>query len=128
MSTMLSLARQGLNTLAAAELSRQVQQQGVCRGAGDPDAWFPPEPNRSGGESKEVWQARRAAYEQTAQRLCSDCPARAACLLLALQEEAKLPRTWVHGIRGARAPWQRLAMLRSSKRRSRADQAAEGAA
>ncbi|MCP2365779.1 hypothetical protein HD597_012883 [Nonomuraea thailandensis] len=125
---MLSLARQDLNTLAAAELSRQVQQQGVCRTADDPDAWFPPEPNRSGRESKEAWQARRAAYEQTAERLCGGCPARAACLELALQEEAKLPRTWVHGVQGGKAPWQRQAMLRSRTRHSRAGQAAAGVA
>jgi hypothetical protein len=128
MPYMVSFVGQDLNTLATAELTRQVQQQSLCRRADNPDAWFPPEPNRSGGESKEAWAARRAAYEKTAERRCAGCPVAAACLELALREEAKLPRTWTHGIRGAKAPWQRQAILRSRKRRSRADQAAEGVA
>lgn len=110
-----------------AELARNVTTRGACVGTATPDAWFPPEPVRSGSESAETVAARRGDYENTARALCAGCPVLAECLELALREETGLPRTWIHGIRGGTAPWRRENIIESRKRRiRRADrQAAE---
>lgn len=91
------------------QLRRTVIRFGVCVGAPQPDMWFPPEP-----APHEI--ARRARYEGIARMLCADCPVKAECLSLALWEERDLPSWDVHGIRGARAPWQRARMQRANRR------------
>ncbi|WP_068929337.1 WhiB family transcriptional regulator [Planobispora rosea] len=111
-------------TLPTAALSRAVTTRGACLDSSNPDAWFPPEPNPSGGESPEALAIRRADYEHTARQLCGPCPVRAQCLELALREEHDLPQTWFHGIRGGKAPWQRRSMVRR-RRQAAARQIAE---
>lgn len=89
-----------------------------------PRRLVPPEPARSGSEPTDAIAARRADYENVARALCADCPLRAECLELALREEHDLPRTWVHGIRGGTAPWQRARLI-VRRRRIAAQQSAE---
>jgi hypothetical protein len=96
-------------------LARQVTRQGDCVGSTDPDRWFPPEPVNPGGGST-AYLAAREVYEERALQLCRPCPVRAACLELALREEIKIPRTWIHGIRGGIAPWQRHNLIRNRQR------------
>jgi hypothetical protein len=101
------------------KLRQTVNRYGICVGSPDPDAWFPPEPTQGGAEHADAVEARRAAYEQTALNLCGDCPVRAECLTLALHEEDELPRSWIHGVRGGTAPWQRWQMRRYRRRVAR---------
>jgi hypothetical protein len=124
MRNMLSLLGQETNTLASSDLSYLVRTFGICVGSPDPDAWFPPEPTVGGNVSAEALAVRRANYEDTAGARCAGCPVLAECLELALREEGNLPRTWIHGIRGGTAPWRRLNMIQSRKRRT-ARQAAQ---
>jgi hypothetical protein len=98
------------------KLRQVVNRYGICVGSPDPDAWFPPEPIRSGHDDADAVAARKVAYEQTAKTLCAGCTVRNECLALALQEEADLPRTWIHGVRGGTAPWERQNMRRSRQR------------
>lgn len=105
-------ARQPIEALRQLTMTR-----GDCIGATDPDAWFPREPPH-GVESSKAVQESREVYEATARQLCGGCPVRAECLELALREEAGLPRTWLHGIRGGTAPWTRENIIRSRKRRA----------
>ncbi|MFC6582070.1 WhiB family transcriptional regulator [Planomonospora parontospora] len=123
---MLSFPCPESNPPTTTDLSSLVTAHGTCVDAPDPDAWFPHEPNPTGGLSPESLATRRAAYEDVARELCADCPVRAQCLELALREEYDLPRTWFHGIRGGKAPWQRCAMVYNRRRRAR--QAARPAA
>jgi hypothetical protein len=95
---------------------RAVNQYGICVGSADPDAWFPPEPIRSGHDDADAVAARKASYEQTAKTLCAGCPVRNECLALALREEADLPPSWIHGVRGGTAPWERQNMRRNRQR------------
>lgn len=104
------------NTLSdLQELRLTVMKLGACRGAPDPDAWFPDDEPAWGDHSPEA-EAARATYEETARALCRGCPVRALCLELALHEERELPRSWIHGVRGATTPWQRLRIRRSRRR------------
>lgn len=102
------------NTLSRLRLATTTR--GACLRAPDPDAWFPPEPKQGGAESAQAVEARRAEYVATAQTLCHGCPVLAECLELALHEEQDLPRTWIHGIRGGKAPWQRANILQYRRR------------
>ncbi|MBB2742896.1 UNVERIFIED_ORG: hypothetical protein FHR35_002718 [Microbispora rosea subsp. rosea] len=97
-------------------LTRRVVTRGACVGTKEPDAWFPPEPTPQRNEPVEALIAKREQYEALAQQLCKPCPVRAECLELALREEAQLPRTWLHGIRGGTAPWQRLNLIVQRRR------------
>ena len=100
----------------AADMRRLVIKFGDCVGNSDPDQWFPPEPTKGGAESQEAYEARRAEYERIAATLCAGCPVRVECLELALHEEADLPRSWIHGVRGGLAPWRRYQMRRYRRR------------
>lgn len=124
MRSMIPFPSTDVAVLPTATLSRRVLNAGACVGSSNPDAWFPPEPARSGSEPTDAIAARRADYENTARALCADCPMRAECLELALREEHDLPRTWVHGIRGGTAPWQRARLI-VRRRRIAAQQSAE---
>ncbi len=99
-----------LTKTEAADLARIVRSDGDCVGSPNPDAWHPDEPRKGGAESQEAYEARKATYEYVAADLCASCPVKAECLELALDEEATLPRSWVHGVRGGLAPWQRHQM------------------
>jgi hypothetical protein len=102
--------------MTTATLALDVITSGACVGSTDPDAWFPPEPAQGGNVSAEAVAMRRADYENTARSLCGGCSVQAECLELALREESNLPRTWIHGIRGGTAPWQRENLIRYRKR------------
>lgn len=108
-----------LTPTEVAELRWTVVWFGDCIDAPDPDAWHPEEPRKGGTESQEAYEARRAQYERTAKDLCADCPVRVECLRLALDEEYDLPRSWIHGVRGGKAPWQRYQMRRTIRRNAR---------
>ena len=96
----------------ADRLSAAVTKHGKCVGSSTPDAWFPPEPDHYTQESA---RARRR-YEEHARRLCSGCPVQLHCLEMALRAEAALPLTWIHGIYGGTAPWQRARIIRYRRR------------
>ncbi|MET8140004.1 WhiB family transcriptional regulator [Sphaerisporangium sp. NPDC005288] len=110
------------------DLHRRVLAGGLCVGTEEPDAWFPREPPEFTGGSAEALAEKRAAYEAIALDLCGPCPVRAECLELALREEIVLPRTWVHGIRGGTAPWQRLNLIRQRQRAAQRKAAGAGRA
>ncbi|GIH22522.1 hypothetical protein Aph01nite_08320 [Acrocarpospora phusangensis] len=96
------------------ELRLTVMAYGTCRGTTNPDAWFPDEPDWE-DDSQEATEAR-GTHKQTARMLCGGCPVRAECLEAALAEEQLLPRSAIHGIRGARSAWERLKLRRSRQR------------
>ncbi|MCT9932474.1 WhiB family transcriptional regulator [Planotetraspora sp. A-T 1434] len=107
------------------ELRWTVTTFGTCAKSSTPDAWFPPEPplwaTPRANEPVDVLTAQwekdaRAEYEEFAQALCKGCPVQAECLELALREEETLPRSEIHGVSGAAAPWQRWQMRRNRRR------------
>jgi hypothetical protein len=106
---------------STAVLRRCVAVKGACVGTSNPDAWFPSEPPQFNGDTPEALADKRAAYEEVARTLCGTCTVRAECLELALREEAVLPRTWLHGVRGGTAPWQRLNLIRQRQRAAQRD-------
>lgn len=119
MSHIFAPAPGSVRTQPTSVLATRVVRYGMCVGATDPDAWFPPEPSPHSGEPPEAVRARRTEYEAVARRLCGDCPVRAECLELALREEYDLPRTRFHGIRGAATPWERRNMVHNRRRTAR---------
>ena len=108
-----------LTPTEVADLRWTVVWFGDCVDAPDPDAWHPDEPRKGGAETQEAYESRKATYEYVAADLCAGCPVKAECLTLALDEEVDLPRSWIHGVRGGLAPWQRYQKLRTIRRHAR---------
>jgi len=102
----------GVLSTPADRLSAAVIKHGACVGSPNPDDWFPPEPDHNTQESARA----RQRYEEHARRLCSGCPVQMQCLEYALRIEAALPLTWIHGIYGGTAPWQRARIIRYRRR------------
>lgn len=95
--------------LTMSQLTGIVNSSGLCSGTPDDDRWHPDvEPKTDHG---------RAEYEANARKACVGCPAKAACLLLALRTESR-PKVKSHGVWGGTAPWERERMLRRIKRRA----------
>ncbi|GAA2532295.1 WhiB family transcriptional regulator [Pilimelia columellifera] len=86
-------------------LSDLVAEQGKCVGAGvnaENDPWFPV--TQLPGE-----------LEAQARLACSGCPVVASCLEMTLRMEQGLRRMEVEGLFGARAPHERIALLRARR-------------
>ncbi|GAA5038585.1 WhiB family transcriptional regulator [Actinopolymorpha pittospori] len=87
-------------TLRALEQATLVE--GHCRRPdANPDAWFPE-------------RQSSAFLESEAERLCRDCPVRAACLELAIRTEAQGLEPW--GIWGGTTPTRRRLLVQARLR------------
>ena len=106
------IADSGVTCTPTTDLYQTVIEHGACVDSPNPDDWFPPEPDHNTQESARA----RQRYEEHARRLCSGCPVQMQCLEYALRIEAALPLTWIHGIYGGTAPWQRARIIRYRRR------------
>lgn len=73
-------------------------EQAACRDDPDLEKWFPTLKGHNLHESPGVREAKAT---------CNECPVQAECLAAAMREEASLPSSSRHGIRGGLLPQER---------------------
>jgi Transcription factor WhiB len=92
--------------LADEALQRRVAAAAKCAGSCDDEVWFP---------SSMLGHSAQDKYAAHARAACLGCPVAEECLELALRAE-DAHGGGSHGVRGAIAPWERQAMIRSRRR------------
>jgi len=109
----------GVLVTPTTDLYQAVVTHGKCVGSAHPDDWFPAEPSappKLDPRRRGAFKRARQRYEETARLLCGGCPVRMECLEYALRAEAGMPLTWIHGIFGGLAPWERARIIRYRRR------------